>query len=665
MRELTPFIGVLVVLALVIQHWWVFLIAAGCCGGYLYLTRQEKRRATAITEVQPPIAPPSSKTPVEPVKLIAVRPKPARKSPRPTGLAITERSVAAPPPRTKTKSLQVNRGIVRVKYQPLSEPFTNTNSDGGYAYIWPYKKPPAIGQRVIVPTLSEPENEAVIVGIGPGSNPYRGALLRVTKVAGRPPTVPISPSSAVPYAHLTRKRTPWPAAEVIYTAVDLETTGLNPVSDRIVEIGLVKFAGDGTVLDEFATLINNPGSPIGAREVHQIDDADLTHAPSTADALREAFAFMAGTVVVAHKWEFEEGFLAAAARQHGLKFPDVLAACTWRTARRQLDGRGYSLKILYKSATGEFQNDAHTALSDARAVRKILMWLFQTAPSPLNLTAGPPQPSLPPYTGGDCLISCRPAAMGRADMAGLINAFPQSPHPRAGNPDEVENYLALLAECVEDGKLTDKESRELIQQVQRTRLTGTQIRYVHELAWQSQFPDYQKSTSELDPAERSERYLMAEALGLTELAEEIGAVMAELAEPEPDPSARYLRSLRIGIVGDTAELRTLRLHAAKYGARIAVKITKTVQWMATVTPESDDTLHNSARRLGIVMVTPDDGTARLDEAAREAELRAAERQRHFDAAEAGRHAYLAERENYWRPVWRQSELDYDPEQESY
>lgn len=665
MRELAPLVGVLVVLALVIQYWWLFLIAAACYGGYRYLKRQEQRRATAIAEGQIPIAPPSRKTTAEPVRLTAVRPKTVRKPPQPTSLVITERSVAAPLPRKKTNSLQASNGIVRVRYQPLSERFTNASSDGGYAYIWPFEKPPVVGQLVIVPTHGEPENEAVIVGIGPGSDPYRGALLRVTKIAGPPPTVHVSLSSAVPYAHLTRKRTRWPAAEVIYTAVDLETTGLNPVSDRIVEIGLVKFAGDGTVLDEFSTLVNNPGSSIGAREVHHIDDADLAHGPSTADALREAFAFMAGTVVVAHKWDFEEGFLAAAARQHGLTFPDVLATCTWRTARRQLDGRGYSLKILYKSATGEFQNDAHTALSDARAVLKILMWLFQTAPSALYLTAGPPQPSLPPYTGGDCLISCRPAAMGRADMAGLINAFPQSPHSRTGDPDEVENYLALLAECIEDGKLTDEESRELIQQVQRSRLTGTQIRYVHQLAWQSQFQDYQKPTSELDPAERSERYLMAEALGLTELAKEIGAVMDELDEPEPDPSARYLRSLRIGIVGDTIELRALRLHAARYGARIAVKITKTVQWMATVTPEADDTLHNSARRLGIVMVTPEDGMARIDEAVGEAEMRAAERQRQIEAAEADRQAYLAERETYWRPVWRELELDYDPEQESY
>lgn len=389
------------------------------------------------------------------------------------------------------------------------------------------------------------------------------------------------PEHVVPYANLTREPTPWPAREATYTAVDVETTGLDPTTDRIVEIGLVKFLGDGTVLDEFATLVNNPGSSPDAQAAHQIDDADVADAPTICDALREAFAFMAGTVVVSHKWEFEEGFLAAAAAQCGLELPDVLAICTLLTGRRQFDGRGYSLKIFHKSATGRF-HDAHAALSDARAVREVLLWMMRTAPEPLCLSMSPP-PARPPYVGGDCLISCRAAIMSNASMAELINAFPQSPRPRQGDPDEVENYLALLAESIEDGRLTYEETRALTRQVQRTRLTGTQIGYIHQLAWESQFPDRQTPTSELDTSERRERYLMAEALGLTDLAAEIGAVIASLEEPKPDPSARFLKNLRIGVVGETTDLVQLRNQANAYGARIAVRITKTVQWLAVVT----------------------------------------------------------------------------------
>ncbi|MGQ9517767.1 MAG: 3'-5' exonuclease, partial [Anaerolineae bacterium] len=45
-----------------------------------------------------------------------------------------------------------------------------------------------------------------------------------------------------------------------YVALDLETTGLSPERDRIIEIGMVKFTPQG-VLDTFATFVN-PGRPI-------------------------------------------------------------------------------------------------------------------------------------------------------------------------------------------------------------------------------------------------------------------------------------------------------------------------------------------------------------------------------------------------------------------
>ena len=45
-----------------------------------------------------------------------------------------------------------------------------------------------------------------------------------------------------------------------YVALDLETTGLSPDKDAIIEVGAVKFR-DGEIVEEFATLVN-PGRPI-------------------------------------------------------------------------------------------------------------------------------------------------------------------------------------------------------------------------------------------------------------------------------------------------------------------------------------------------------------------------------------------------------------------
>ncbi|MDW8318802.1 MAG: exonuclease domain-containing protein, partial [Anaerolineae bacterium] len=47
-----------------------------------------------------------------------------------------------------------------------------------------------------------------------------------------------------------------------YVALDLETTGLNPDREAIVEIGLVRFRGE-EVLDRWSSLVN-PGRPLPA-----------------------------------------------------------------------------------------------------------------------------------------------------------------------------------------------------------------------------------------------------------------------------------------------------------------------------------------------------------------------------------------------------------------
>ena len=67
-----------------------------------------------------------------------------------------------------------------------------------------------------------------------------------------------------------------------YVALDLETTGLNPDRDAIIEVGAVKYR-DGEPVENFTTLVN-PGRPV-PYEVQQltgIRDADLVGRPRLA-----------------------------------------------------------------------------------------------------------------------------------------------------------------------------------------------------------------------------------------------------------------------------------------------------------------------------------------------------------------------------------------------
>jgi DNA polymerase III subunit epsilon len=457
---------------------------------------------------------------------------------------------------------------------------------------------------------------------------------------------------------LTRAITEHDAARQVFTAVDLETTGLYPSADRIVEIGLVKFRGDGEILDEFATLVNNPGSSPEARMRHQIDDEDLIGAPTVDHALAEAFAFMAGTVVVAHNLDFEEGFLAFTAQRNGLSLPRLSGVCTLQAARRQLDGRAYSLISLYKTATGEWAENKHTALGDARALREVLRWMLRTAPQPLHLTYGaipapPPRRALQP-----CEISCRPMPMTRASVAALLDSFPQSSTSRCGDAAEIGSYRRLLDECVDDGRLTFQEAAALSSQARRTRVTGTQLRALHRDAWLSTFgEDAHGDWTTLSPVRRREMWLLADALGLSDLAIEIGELIDRCAEPAPPSHARYLRGVRVGILGHGPDIDQLRARAEEYGTSIAARITKTVIWVATTTPDANDAPHRAARTHLVPILTPAAARRRLDEAIQEAELKDFARQRAVDEWAAQRQA----RDDYWRPTWRPTELAYDPQ----
>ncbi len=61
---------------------------------------------------------------------------------------------------------------------------------------------------------------------------------------------------------------------------DLETTGINPSTDRIVEICYLKVNPNGT--EESKTILVNPGMPIPAQAtaIHGISDADVANCPT-------------------------------------------------------------------------------------------------------------------------------------------------------------------------------------------------------------------------------------------------------------------------------------------------------------------------------------------------------------------------------------------------
>ena len=95
-----------------------------------------------------------------------------------------------------------------------------------------------------------------------------------------------------------------------FVAFDIETTGLTPVVDRIVEIGAVKFRS-GKVMDTFQELID-PEMSISpdATAVNGITDEMVAGCPLIDQALPQFVDFLADFVSIAHNAPFDVGFLS-------------------------------------------------------------------------------------------------------------------------------------------------------------------------------------------------------------------------------------------------------------------------------------------------------------------------------------------------------------------
>ena len=191
-----------------------------------------------------------------------------------------------------------------------------------------------------------------------------------------------SPSSTVEQLlHLQRKLDDFgePLSQTTFVTVDLETTGGSPVSSQITEIGAVKTRG-GEVIGEFQTLVN-PGLPIPPMIVALtgITDAMVIAAPPIEEVLPAFLEFLGDAVLVAHNAPFDTGFLRAACRTHGYKWPGSEVVDTVTLARRATTKEEAPNKKLSTLARvfGTEVTPNHRALQDARATAEIMHKMFE------------------------------------------------------------------------------------------------------------------------------------------------------------------------------------------------------------------------------------------------------------------------------------------------
>jgi DNA polymerase-3 subunit epsilon len=153
---------------------------------------------------------------------------------------------------------------------------------------------------------------------------------------------------------------------------DLETTGVSPERDRIVEIGLVRVEPDGS-RRAFRTLVN-PEMPIPpqATAVHGISDADVHDAPSLAGVARELLVLLDGADLAGfNSIGFDAPLLENELRRVGVEFS--------LEGRRHVDAMRIfhrmeprTLTAAYRKYCGKDLTEAHAALADVEATLEVL-----------------------------------------------------------------------------------------------------------------------------------------------------------------------------------------------------------------------------------------------------------------------------------------------------
>ncbi len=159
--------------------------------------------------------------------------------------------------------------------------------------------------------------------------------------------------------------------ETSFVIFDLETTGLNPKKNEIIEIGAVKVK-NGKKVDEFSTFVK-PDNRIPGKitNLTGINDTMVKDAPVIDEAGRDFIDFAKGSVLVAHNAQFDYGFLQADFPDTSFTVLDTLALS--RVLMKDL--KNHRLNTIAASCGVSLENH-HRAIDDAQATAEIFIILL-------------------------------------------------------------------------------------------------------------------------------------------------------------------------------------------------------------------------------------------------------------------------------------------------
>ncbi|MBR6252873.1 MAG: PolC-type DNA polymerase III [Clostridia bacterium] len=161
-----------------------------------------------------------------------------------------------------------------------------------------------------------------------------------------------------------------------YCILDIETTGISKLTERITEFGIMKVK-DGEVIDTFECFVNPEMSiPERVVEITGITDEMVKDAETIDVVLPKVIEFCKDTTIVAHNANFDIGFIRENARRLGLEFNypwiDTLALAKELFPER----KKFKLGLIAEDLGIEV-DVAHRALADVDTLKKVFDVMLQ------------------------------------------------------------------------------------------------------------------------------------------------------------------------------------------------------------------------------------------------------------------------------------------------
>lgn len=390
-----------------------------------------------------------------------------------------------------------------------------------------------------------------------------------------------------------------------FAVVDIETTGLSELHNRIIEIAILIMNARGEVLYEWHTLVNPEDSDAGPTAIHGIQGGWLKAAPTFRQIAGDIGELFLNRVPVAHNGRFDFGFIEAEFRRAGFAVrSDLVYFDTMTTAEliglpRKLTTLASELGVAYF---------AHGAIEDARTTAKVLAKMLQSI-SPATFTnelfVSPGVfPPIPPSRKEVHRAAAATLTQPSNFLAEVVGHLPSHPRMTGQVSEAAVAYLTVLERCMEDGYLSTEEKAQLLQTAQHWGLTLENVYSIHEEFLDSLLVGALTTRGTLDKAHRADIMSVASWLGVAE--DQIDVLLRRArvrARAEIDENRAEVKGRTIAFTGKGMFSNSIREGlCAKYGVVFKSSVTKDCELLVLGTPDVDNTNVAKARQLNLRIV---------------------------------------------------------------